>query len=75
VAAAPAGIWKVLTAEFLFTFALASVGGISGGAFNPAVVVGGSITGFLQWGNLSIETQASLERFRPVLTDALAIRT
>jgi aquaporin Z len=75
-AAAPAGIWKVLAVEFLFTFALAyvvlnvvtsadtrdnsyygvaigftvaagalAVGGISGGAFNPAVVVGGSIIG------------------------------
>jgi aquaporin Z len=86
-----AGIWKVLAAEFLFTFALAyvvlnvttsadtrdnsyyglaigftvvagalAVGGISGGAFNPAVVLGGSITGLLRWGNFWIYLLAEL---------------
>ena len=90
-AAAPAGIWKVLAVEFLFTFALAyvvlnvatsadtrdnsyyglaigctvvagalAVGGISGGAFNPAVAVGGSIIGLLQWGNCWIYLLAEL---------------
>jgi aquaporin Z len=29
-----------------------TVGGISGGAFNPAVAVGASLMGLFQWGNL-----------------------
>ena len=37
-----------------------AVGGISGGAFNPAVVVGGSIIGLLQWGNFWIYLFAEL---------------
>ncbi len=76
-------ITKSLIAEFLFTFALASVvlnvatnkkqagnnyyglaigflvmagavavGGISGGAFNPAVAVGASIFGAFSWANI-----------------------
>jgi aquaporin Z len=79
-AAAASSTWKVLTVEFLFTFALAyvvlnvatsagtrdnsfyglaigftvvsgalAVGGVSGGAFNPAVVLGDSITGLFPW--------------------------
>ncbi len=30
-----------------------AVGGISGGAFNPAVVVGASVMGLLEWGNFA----------------------
>jgi aquaporin Z len=31
-----------------------SVGGVSGGAFNPAIAVGAMVTGLLQWGNIWI---------------------
>jgi aquaporin Z len=31
-----------------------SVGGVSGGAFNPAVAVGAMVTGLLEWGNIWI---------------------
>jgi aquaporin Z len=80
-----ASTWKILLAEFLFTFALAyvvlnvatsretegnsfyglaigftvaagalAVGGISGGAFNPAVAVGASVIGILKWSHIWI---------------------
>jgi aquaporin Z len=29
-----------------------AVGGVSGGAFNPAIAVGAMVTGLLQWGNI-----------------------
>ena len=31
-----------------------AVGGISGGAFNPAIAVGAMVTGLLQWSNIWI---------------------
>jgi aquaporin Z len=37
-----------------------SVGGVSGGAFNPAVAVGAMVTGLLQWGNIWIYAIADL---------------
>src|SRR5205085_9091131 len=80
-----ASTWKMLIAEFLFTFALGyvvlnvatargtegnsfyglaigftvgagafAVGGISGGAFNPAVALGARVMGIFKWSNLWI---------------------
>ena len=37
-----------------------SVGGISGGAFNPAVAVGAAFMGLIQWGNIWIHLSADL---------------
>lgn len=37
-----------------------SLGSVSGGAFNPAVAIGGSIAGLLSWANLWIYLVASL---------------
>ena len=37
-----------------------SVGGISGGAFNPAVAVGAALMGLIQWGNIWIHLVADL---------------
>ena len=37
-----------------------SVGGISGGAFNPAVAVGAGFMGLIQWGNIWIHLVADL---------------
>lgn len=90
-AAALASTWKILVAEFLFTFALAyvvlnvatargtegnsfyglaigftvgagafAVGGISGGAFNPAVALGASVIGILKWSHIWIYLVATL---------------
>jgi aquaporin Z len=84
-AIAIASTWKVLVAEFLFTFALAyvvlnvatargtegnsfyglaigftvavgafAVGGVSGGAFNPAVALGASVMGIFKWSHIWI---------------------
>jgi aquaporin Z len=84
-AIATASTWKMLVAEFLFTFALAyvvlnvatargtegnsfyglaigftvatgafAVGGISGGAFNPAVALGASVMGIFKWSHIWI---------------------
>jgi aquaporin Z len=83
--------WKILVAEFVFTFALAyvvlnvatakatdgnsffglaigftlaagafAVGGISGGAFNPAVALGASVLGIFSWGHYWIYVVASV---------------
>ena len=35
-----------------------SVGGISGGAFNPAVAIGAAIMGLIQWGNIWVHLLA-----------------
>jgi aquaporin Z len=82
---------KMLTAEFMFTFALVwvvlhvatargtdgnsfyglaigftvltgafAVGGISGGAFNPAIALGAMVTGLFEWGNIWIYLLADL---------------
>jgi aquaporin Z len=82
---------RMLTAEFLFTFALAwvvlnvatsrgtdgnsfyglaigftvvagafAVGGISGGAFNPAIALGAMVTGLFEWSNIWIYLVADL---------------
>jgi aquaporin Z len=90
-AAAVASTWKMLVAEFLFTFALAyvvlnvatakdtegnsfyglaigftvavgafAVGGISGGAFNPAVALGASVMGIFKWSHIWIYLLATL---------------
>jgi aquaporin Z len=90
-AAAVASTWKMLVAEFLFTFALAyvvlnvatakgtegnsfyglaigftvatgafAVGGISGGAFNPAVALGASVMGIFKWSHIWIYLVATL---------------
>jgi aquaporin Z len=90
-AASLASTWKMLVAEFLFTFALAfvvlnvatargtegnsfyglaigftvatgafAVGGISGGAFNPAVALGASIMGIFKWSHIWIYPLANL---------------
>ena len=37
-----------------------AVGGISGGAFNPAVAIGASLMGALSWGNIWIYLVANL---------------
>jgi len=37
-----------------------SVGGISGGAFNPAVAVGAALMSLIQWGNIWIHISADL---------------
>jgi aquaporin Z len=90
-AASVGSTWKILVAEFLFTFALAyvvlnvatargtegnsfyglaigftvgagafAVGGISGGAFNPAVALGASIMGIFKWSHIWIYLLANL---------------
>ena len=100
--AAERDVPRSLTAEFLFTFALAyvvlnvatskrtagnsyyglaigftvlsgafAVGDISGGAFNPAVAVGGAIVGLAAWANLWIPFVAC---FAGGIAAALAFR-
>lgn len=49
-----------LAIGFTVTAMAFMLGGISGGAFNPAVVVGGSLAGLLTWGNLWIYFVANL---------------
>ena len=39
-----------------------AVGGISGGAFNPAVAIGAMVTGLLEWSNIWIYLIAELPR-------------
>ena len=43
----------------MVTGALA-VGGISGGAFNPAIAVGASVTGLFEWSNIWMYLVADL---------------
>lgn len=49
-----------LAIGFTVTAMAFTLGGISGGAFNPAVVVGGSLAGLLSWSNLWIYFVANL---------------
>ncbi|MEQ9264232.1 MAG: aquaporin [Balneolaceae bacterium] len=49
-----------LAIGFTVTAMAFTLGGISGGAFNPAVVVGGSLAGLLSWSNLWIYLVANL---------------
>ena len=45
--------FTVLTGAF-------AVGGISGGAFNPAIALGAMVTGLFEWGNIWIYLLADL---------------
>ncbi|MFL5768737.1 MAG: MIP/aquaporin family protein [Chloroflexota bacterium] len=45
---------------FTVTVGVLTVGGITGGAFNPAVAIGGSLMNILAWGNLWIYLVAEL---------------
>lgn len=49
-----------LAIGFTVTAMAFTLGGVSGGAFNPAVVVGGSLAGLLSWSNLWIYLVANL---------------
>ena len=53
------GNWPGSSCFTVVTGALA-VGGISGGAFNPAVAVGASMMGMLSWGMLWLYLAADL---------------